>query len=69
MATRERLSVTELTTPNDNRISFGSAAPTTGTAKVGDIVINTAPTAAGTFAWACTTAGSPGTWKAVALAA
>lgn len=69
MAIREQLAINEFVTPNDNRVSFAAAAPTTGTAKVGDIVFNTAPTAGGTFAWSCTTAGSPGTWKAVAVAA
>jgi hypothetical protein len=41
----------------------GSAAPTTGIWKVGDIVWNTAPTAGGTIGFVCTTAGTPGTWK------
>ena len=41
----------------------GSAAPTTGIWKVGDIVWNTTPTAGGTIGFVCTTAGTPGTWK------
>jgi hypothetical protein len=41
----------------------GSAAPTTGIWKVGDIVWNTAPVAGGTIGFVCTTAGTPGTWK------
>lgn len=69
MSKREELVVNEITTVVGNKISFAAAAPTTGTAKVGDIVFNTAPTAAGVFAWSCTTAGTPGTWKAVATAA
>lgn len=40
-----------------------SAAPTTGTYNVGDIVYNSAPTAGGTIGWVCVTAGTPGTWK------
>jgi hypothetical protein len=40
-----------------------SAAPAVGTWKVGDIVLNNAPTAGGTIGWVCTTAGTPGTWK------
>lgn len=69
MAHREQLPVNELVTPNGNTIGFGSAAPTVGAHKVGDCIINTAPTAGGTFAWVCTTAGTPGTFKAVAIAA
>jgi parallel beta-helix repeat protein len=46
----------------------GSAAPTTGTWKVGDIVFNTGVTASGTVAWVCTTAGTPGTWTAWSIA-
>jgi hypothetical protein len=45
------------------RISYGSAAPTTGRHEVGEIVFNTAPAASGTIGWTCVTAGSPGTWK------
>lgn len=40
------------------------SAPTTGTWAVGDIVWDTSPTAGGTIGWVCTTAGTPGTWKA-----
>jgi hypothetical protein len=47
------------------RISNGnlSAAPTTGTWVVGDIVYNSTPAASGNIGWVCTTAGTPGTWK------
>lgn len=69
MANREQLSINELETPNGNVVKFAAAAPVSGTYKVGDIVFNTAPTAGGTFAWSCTTAGTPGTWKAVSVAA
>lgn len=41
-----------------------SAAPTTGTWAVGDVAWNTAPTASGKIGWVCTTAGTPGVWKA-----
>jgi hypothetical protein len=44
----------------------GSAVPTTGTWKLGDIVWNTAPASGGTPGWVCTVAGTPGTWKAMA---
>jgi hypothetical protein len=69
MARHEQLSITQLDTPTGSVIRFGAAEPTTGTGKVGDTVINTAPSAGGVFAWVCTTAGTPGTWKAVAIAA
>jgi hypothetical protein len=41
----------------------GTAAPTTGTYTVGNIVWNTTPTAGGKVGWICVTAGTPGTWK------
>lgn len=41
----------------------GSAAPTVGTWKVGDIVYDTTPSASGNIGWVCVTAGTPGTWK------
>lgn len=47
-------------------VVYGTAAPTTGTWAVGDTVWNTAPAAGGTPGWVCTTAGTPGTWKAMA---
>jgi len=47
-------------------ISYNTAAPTTGTWAAGDIVYNSAPAAATTPGWVCVTAGSPGTWKAMA---
>lgn len=46
------------------RHAYGSAAPTTGTWSLGDIVYNTSPVAAGKIGWVCITAGTPGTWKA-----
>ncbi|MBA4849499.1 glycosyl hydrolase family 28-related protein [Emticicia sp. BO119] len=45
------------------KIRFASAAPSTGTWAIGDIVYNSAPIAGGTMGWVCTTAGTPGTWK------
>jgi len=44
--------------------TFGTAAPTFGTYGVGDKCWNTTPVAGGTVGWVCTTAGTPGTWKA-----
>lgn len=60
------LSIQEIVhgTPDvNNRILRGAAAPTAGAYIVGDVVYDSAPAAAGTMGWVCTTAGSPGTWK------
>lgn len=46
--------------------SQDTAAPTTGTWKRGDVVWNLTPSAAGAPGWICVTAGTPGTWKAMA---
>ena len=48
-----------------NCISSGTAAPTTGSWKVGDMVINQSPTAGGIWAWRNVIAGTPGTWEAL----
>lgn len=47
-------------------VTTGTAAPVAGTWTRGDIVWNTTPSAAGAPGWMCVTAGSPGTWKAMA---
>lgn len=44
-------------------IRMDTAAPSTGTWKVGDQVWNQTPTAGGNIGWVCVTAGTPGTWK------
>jgi len=49
-----------------NQMYWASAAPTVGTFRRGDVVWNTGVSAAGSPGWVCTTAGSPGTWKAMA---
>ena len=49
-----------------NVITHNNAAPAAGEWARGDVVWNTAPSAAGTPGWVCTTAGTPGTWKAMA---
>lgn len=47
------------------RIFTGTAAPTSGKFKKGDMVINSQP-APGTYEkWICTESGTPGTWKPV----
>jgi hypothetical protein len=48
---------------------WGTAAPVAGTWARGDRVRNSAPAAGGIAAWICTTAGTPGTWKAEAALA
>jgi len=45
-------------------IVYTTGAPTSGTWKVGDKAMNTAPSASGYIGWVCVTAGTPGTWKA-----
>lgn len=47
-------------------VAYGTVAPTAGAWGRGDIAWNTTPSAGGTPGWVCVTAGSPGTWKAMA---
>ncbi len=47
----------------------GTAAPTTGTWRRGDIVLNRSPSTGTTLYWRCTAAGTPGTWEDITLAA
>jgi len=49
-----------------NHITRGASAPAAGTWAVGDICWDTNPAAGATPGWMCTTAGTPGTWKAMA---
>lgn len=44
-------------------VGYGSAAPTTGSYTVGDIIYNTSATAGGYVGWVCVASGTPGTWK------
>lgn len=46
--------------------AYDTAVPTTGTWTRGSIVWNVTPSAGGTPGWMCVTAGTPGTWKAMA---
>lgn len=46
-----------------------SAAPVSGTWRVGDTVLNNAPATAGYIGFVCTVAGTPGTWKSFGLIA
>lgn len=46
----------------DLSIAYESAAPNTGTWKVGDIVYNTNPSSGGVLGWSCVTSGTPGAW-------
>jgi hypothetical protein len=45
------------------KIWRGSAAPVSGTWTIGDIVLDSAPSASGKIGWVCTVSGTPGTWK------
>jgi len=45
-----------------NTECLGTAAPVAGYWRLGDRVINSAPTAGQPKAWVCTVAGTPGTW-------
>lgn len=58
--------VAKTTTIGEMQIGHGTAAPTTGVWKRGDIVFNTSAAASGKAGWICTTSGTPGTWKAFA---
>ena len=46
-----------------NVITYRPAAPTAGAWKQGDVVYNSAPTAAGSACWICVADGTPRTWK------
>ena len=48
---------------NTRRITYSTAAPTTGNAAQGDIVFNRLASAGGQVGWVCVTAGSPGVWR------
>jgi hypothetical protein len=57
-----------------NKRLWGTAPPTLATEgpyAVGDVIVNTAPTAGGTYCWVCTTAGqgNVAVFKAIAVAA
>lgn len=49
---------------NGKQAVMGTAAPVAGTWAVGDRVYHQAPTATSPVGWACTVAGTPGTWVA-----
>ena len=48
------------------RVTNSASAPS-GPGLQGDIVLNSAAAAGGKIGWVCTTAGTPGTWKAFGL--
>jgi hypothetical protein len=53
---------------NGSRVFFGTAVPTTGAYKQGDIIINhNASTGSATF-WVCVSSGTPGTWEKIVSA-
>lgn len=43
---------------------YGTAAPTSGTYAVGDVMVNTTTTTTYVKTWECIIAGTPGTWRA-----
>lgn len=56
--------VSNVTNAFSSRQYSGSAAPTAGTYRVGDVFWNTVPTLANPVThWICTVGGTPGTWK------
>jgi hypothetical protein len=48
--------------PNIQPVWRAGAAPTSGTWKLGDRVLNVSPAVGQPKAWVCTAAGTPGTW-------
>lgn len=46
----------------NNKITFGTAQPTSGSYVAGDIVISKTPTSTA-YGWVCTSSGTPGSWK------
>jgi hypothetical protein len=44
-------------------VSYGTAAPTSGSWSQGDVVYHSAPAASGFLGWVCTASGIPGSWK------
>ena len=52
-----------------NHMTWGAAAPSTGTWAVGDVCWNTGAAAGGVPGWVNTSASGSGTWKAMAVLA
>lgn len=46
---------------------YAQSAPTAGTWNIGDVVYNARPFVNNYLCWICTEAGTPGTWKSVAI--
>lgn len=61
---KDRYIKTDDTSTAWKSVQYDTAAPNSGSHKIGDIVYNNAPSAGGNIGWVCTTAGTPGTWKA-----
>ena len=62
--TDEAISFTAPTFRKHQLMSKAASAPGSGTWEQGDVVFNSGAAASGTVGWVCTTAGTPGTWKA-----
>lgn len=50
-----------------NSMTWGSASPSSGTWARGDVCWNTAAAGSGSPGWVCSAAGTPGTWKTMAV--
>lgn len=48
---------------NGRTVTYGDAAPTTGSHEKGDIVFNNNPAGGAYVGWVCVASGTPGTWK------
>lgn len=57
------------TRAEDSEFTRAAAAPTSGTYKVGHIILNSAPAASGYIGWVCVRAGTPGVFKGWGLIA
>lgn len=55
------------TIANARRLTNGTVAPASGAHGPGEWVINRTPAVGGVAAWACRTAGTPGTWEPVGI--
>ena len=47
-----------------NKITIGSAIPTTGTYTKGDLILSSSPSSSA-IGWICTATGTPGSWKTI----
>lgn len=48
-------------------LGISSSAPASGIHEIGDVYLNSLPTAGSTLGWRCITAGTPGTWESLSF--